>query len=144
MNAEKYIKMILENDIITNLNTQFGANYLFQQDGAPPHRAKLTQKNLLSKVPGTISWPAKSPDLSPIEQLWDYLKNKVRGVFFKNEDELFNRLSQEWDQIPPEIVHNHYSSMRARCIIGQKINDHCLNGHWGEVKKEHDLYRKSL
>lgn len=38
MNVEKYIKMILENSIISNLNTQFGANYLFQQDGAPPHK----------------------------------------------------------------------------------------------------------
>ena len=82
MNADQYIKMILENDIIIDLNTRFGANYLFQQDGATPHRAKLKQKNLLSKVPGTISWPAKSPDLSLFEQLWDYLKNKVRGIFF--------------------------------------------------------------
>ena len=38
MNAEKYIKMILENDFFSNLNSQFGANYLSQQDEAPPHK----------------------------------------------------------------------------------------------------------
>ena len=70
------------------------------------------------------------------------MKNKIRGIYFNNADELFERLSNEWDSIPAEIIHNHYSSLRARCIVCQKINGECLNGHWRDVHQEHDLLEK--
>lgn len=63
----------------------------------------------VSKVPYSIAWPSKSPDLNLKKQLWDYIKNKVRWTFFKTADELFERLSNKWDAIPSVVKLGGYS-----------------------------------
>ena len=143
MNSHTYCDLLIKNGIIEILQNTFPNTFVFQQDGAPCHRSNYTKQTLLSKVPYTIAWPSKSPDLSPIEKLWDYIKNKVRGIFFKTADELFDRLANEWNAIPSELIENYYSSLRARCIVCARYNGESLNGRWGEVHREHDLYRKS-
>lgn len=93
-------------------------------------------------VPTLLDWPAKSPYLSPIVQVWNYLKWKIEGLTFKDSEALFEHLSKEWDAIPPSLIMNFYESFRARCAVCARINGESLNGHRKEVKKEHDLYRK--
>ncbi|GFV72616.1 uncharacterized protein TNCV_2602231 [Trichonephila clavipes] len=45
----------------------------FQQDCALPHTARVSQDCLRTDT--TLPWPAPSPDLSPIEHIWDYLEH---------------------------------------------------------------------
>ena len=144
MDSRRYCHMLLSNGVIDNLRQRFGGNFVFQQDNAPPHSSKYTQQHLLNHLPSVLKWPARSPDLSPIEQLWDYLKERIKGEKFNSEDQLFQRLEREWSNIPNEIIHNCYSSFKARCIICERLNGENLNGHWNEVKKEHDLYRTKI
>ena len=49
----------------------------FQQDNAPPHRAKSTEKWMADNSISILHWPPCSPDLSPIENLWGYVSQKV-------------------------------------------------------------------
>ncbi|GFW00139.1 transposable element Tcb1 transposase [Trichonephila clavipes] len=49
---------------------------IFQLDSARPHTARLSQDNLRTLT--TIPWPARSPDLSPIEHIWVHLGRRVR------------------------------------------------------------------
>lgn len=85
LNSEAYCNLLINNGIVKNLNDTFGTNYIFQQDNAPCHRSAFTKDTLLKKFPAYLNWPAKSPDLSPIEQLWHYLKKLVRKPnFFKH------------------------------------------------------------
>jgi transposase len=49
-------------------------------------------------------WPAKSPDLSPIEHVWAYLRTKTIGIVFANPDALFAFLGEEWSKIPSEMI----------------------------------------
>ncbi len=64
------------------------ADFLFQQDLAPVHTAKSTTSCLNDHGVGVLDWPANSPDLNPIENLWGIVKRKMRNKRPKNADEL--------------------------------------------------------
>lgn len=64
LNSEAYIKLLIENKIIEDLNENFGINYVFQQDNAPCHKSALTKKFLLERFPAILPWLPKSPDLN--------------------------------------------------------------------------------
>ena len=84
LNQENY-----HNDILVDLLLPWAKEHfkkrpwMFQQDSAPSHGAKKTQKWLSSNVPNFISkdeWPPSSPDLNPLEfGIGGYLKSKVSG-----------------------------------------------------------------
>ncbi len=71
MNAEKYIK-VLEQHMLTSRQC------LFQQDNAKPHTAAITTAWLHSRRVRVLNWPACSPDLSPLENIWHIIKRKIR------------------------------------------------------------------
>ncbi len=53
------------------------ADLIFQQDLAPAHTAKSTKSWLNDHGVGVLDWPANSPDLNPIENLWGIVKRKM-------------------------------------------------------------------
>ncbi len=55
-----------------------GRPCIFQQDNAKPHSAHITKSWLRRKRVRVLDWPACSPDLSPIENVWRILKHKMR------------------------------------------------------------------
>ncbi len=69
MNAERYIK-VLEQHMLPS------RRLVFQQDNAKPHTAAITTAWFLSRV-RVLNWPACSPDLSPIENIWCIIKRKI-------------------------------------------------------------------
>ena len=91
---------------------------LFQQDGAPAHNAKITQDWLGGRinkfwVKGT--WPANSPDLSLIENLWSILKNDLDSMGgLKDLKTLETQLKTAWSNISPEILGNLMDGMQNR------------------------------
>ncbi len=60
------------------------ADFIFQQDLAPAHTAKSTKTWLNDHGVGVLDWPANSPDLNPIENLWGIVKRKMRNKRPKN------------------------------------------------------------
>ncbi len=61
------------------------ADFIFQQDLAPAYTAKSTKK-LLNDGVGVLDWPANSPDLNPIENIWGIVKRKMRNKRPKNAE----------------------------------------------------------
>ncbi len=55
------------------------AEFIFQQDLAPFHTAKSTKSWLNDHGVGVLDWPANSPDLNPIENIWGIVKRKMRN-----------------------------------------------------------------
>ena len=54
--------------------------FLFMKDGAPAHKTNLTQQfSRDSNIPfiPREEWPGNSPDLNPIDNLWDLLQQHV-------------------------------------------------------------------
>jgi len=64
----------------------------------------------------TIPWPAASPDLNPIENVWDWLKREVRRQPQPgNLQELSRLVARVWDTVPQRYLLNCGRSMRRRC-----------------------------
>jgi len=95
-----------------------------QEDNAPIHTAKKTEAwQSKNKIP-LLPWPAQSPDLNPIEHLWDELDRRIseRKQKPKNEDELFDFLLEEWNKIPIEVLEKLVNSMsnRVKLVVEAK------------------------
>ena len=59
-------------------------------------------------------WPANSPDLNPIEQLWPEVIKRLDGQIFTTQDSLWAAIQVAFAAIPPAVVHNLYNSMCRR------------------------------
>lgn len=140
LTAYSYCKLLGDNHVFFQCS-QIG-HFIWQQDGAPSHRAVAGL--IKNHVPDMIIWPAYSPDLSPIEQVWSYIKQKLRGVDFQTEDELFERLKQEWHNVPNSMIHNFWESYYARAKVCNDLNGQSLNTHWKEVHDYHNTYRQPI
>lgn len=92
-------------------------NIVFQHDRDPKHMANSVQNWLQLQPFQVLDWPAQSPDLNPIENLWAILKRQIRDEYDsppRNLNELWERVEQQWYAIPQEICTNLVESMPRR------------------------------
>lgn len=84
---------------------------------APPHRARSVTARLQEvRVPHMV-WPAVSPDLDPLEQVWDQLKQRLDARTPPPCDpaELHVELVEEWNTLPQNIIMRLVRNMRCHC-----------------------------
>ena len=96
----------------------------FQQDGDSKHTSKHALGFLDVEGIDLLPWSPNSPNMSPIENLWDYLDHLVcaRDPWPKNLDELWLALKEEWESIPLSFVDKLYCSMSLRVSDLLKAN----------------------
>ncbi|GFW20304.1 RNase H domain-containing protein [Trichonephila clavipes] len=75
---------------------------IFQQDNARPHTARVSQDCLRTVT--TLPWPARSPDLSPIEHIWDHLGRRVGHPMSLNELEARQLALEVINDIPDQAL----------------------------------------
>ncbi len=114
VNAAIY-QEILEHFMLPSADKLYGdADFIFQQDLAPAHTAKGTKSWFNDHGVTVLDWPANSPDLNPIENLWGIVKRKMRDTRPNNADELKAAIKAAWASIPPQQWHKLITSMPRR------------------------------
>jgi len=92
-------------------------NWQLQQDNAPPHKTAKNMACITAEVPGGhfLAWPANSPDLSPIENLWAWMDHKLHKEYAcESIGELKVALEEIRQSIPASMLHKYFDNMDCR------------------------------
>ncbi|GFV72449.1 transposable element Tcb2 transposase [Trichonephila clavipes] len=94
-----------------------GLQFLFMDDNAPCHRTVAAEQLLESEDIERMDWPARSPDLNPIEYVWDFLGSLLaaRTLPPVTIRELRLALQDEWAALPQQFIDTLILSMGRRC-----------------------------
>ena len=106
LNAQGYIKQIQQPEAVPFLQRHRPAMLMY--DNARPHVARICRQFLNRNNVNVLPWPAVSPDMNPIEHIWDYLGRKVRARGnVHNLRDLENALIQERNNIPNVVIRRY-------------------------------------
>ncbi|UYV62964.1 hypothetical protein LAZ67_2002643 [Cordylochernes scorpioides] len=111
MTARRYVDDVLRPVTLPYL--QGVPNALYQQDNARPHTARISQQALQDVQ--MLPWPPYSPDLSPIEHVWDIIGRRLHALPQpRSEDELWQMVEREWRAIPQDAIRTLIDSLPRR------------------------------
>ncbi|CAK1592244.1 unnamed protein product [Parnassius mnemosyne] len=131
MKKEDYKKILVQNAVPSGLRL-IGDGFIFQQDNYSKHSSKLCRGYLEEKEAQGVSknmiWPPQSPDLNPIELLWEELDRNVRNCGPSSREEMWNALCESWSNISQDTI-NKLNARMPRLV--KKVIE-CKRGFFDE------------
>jgi len=109
---------------IANCEGSIPENFVLVQNNATPHRARRTTQLLADEQVEVMEWPPMSPDMNPIEHVWDHIGRQIRSM--ENPPTSGHTLRQAvqrvWDEMPQEVIMRLIDSMprRTRALAGAR------------------------
>ena len=105
--GETYAQL-LQDHFIPFADAKFGGvqHCILQDDNATPHRAASVQRLKEEVGIRTLRWPSRSPDMNPIEHIWDIMKRKMNNNNHppQNVRELREAILEAWQQLPQAML----------------------------------------
>ena len=132
-----YLKVLNEH-VVPFFEDEF-EDFIFQQDGAPAHYANSVRNLLNEKLPGKwigrrgpIKWPARSPDLTPLDFFffWGVIKDRVYGEKFTEIESLKAAITRE-----VSIVNGDTNLLQRVCSSVTNRIQECIEVNGGHFEK---------
>lgn len=125
LTADRYLQFLQHDldDYLDNLPLDILSKlHYFQQDGAPPHTARVVRNYLNNIFPdawignnGPISWPARSPDLTIMDFfVWGYVKDKVYLSTTRDLEHLKEKITLACRSITPQMLSKAFTNSKKR------------------------------
>lgn len=129
LNGNNYLEFLMHNldeelmvlPVSSYVDLVIDNNMVYQHDGAPAHFARDVRNHLNDRFSlwigrgGRVAWPARSPDLTPIDFfLWGYIKSKVYAVECQSRDEMMERITDAFRTVTQEMLRNVRNSLYRR------------------------------
>ena len=117
MNGSMYREIIGKNLQKSATSLGYGRNFMLQHDNDLKHTTKRTNEWFENNGISTLNWPSQSPDLNPIENLWNTLKVKVHKRNIKNIKQLEELCKKKWGNLTLDqcgkLVANYRNRLEA-------------------------------
>jgi hypothetical protein len=117
LTGDQYIKDVLQPVVVPNFDNHPPATRpVYMDDNARPHRSRAVTAYLQSEAVTYVHWPAMSPDLNPIDHIWDILGRRiqVREPPVQNIRQLEASVHREWQQLSQQDIRCLTGGMRCR------------------------------
>lgn len=114
MDKSVYLNILKENLHKSVEKLGLGDNFYFQQDNDPKHTAHDVRMWIIHHVPHILPTPPQSPDMNPIEHLWDELGRRLANRNITSKSQLKELIMQEWENIGQETTKKLVQSMPNR------------------------------
>jgi transposase len=117
-NSLEYQRVLKEG--LQGINKKYPHGWVLQQDGDRAHTSAETAKWMSNRKPSITvlqGWPANSPDLSIIENVWPLLKDSIAGREPKSTEQLIKFAKEEWSKLKPDFFKTLINSVPNRLSL---------------------------
>lgn len=107
---------ILSNNLLSSVNKMKLKNFIFMHDNDPKHKSRIVKAFIEENNIRVLDWPAQSPDMNPIENLWRYVKLEVAKIQPKTKNELKEAIKIIWEGISVDQCRKLALSFKSRAL----------------------------
>ena len=111
VNGKHYKSNLEKNLPLAKKKLKLPKDFIFLQDNAPAHTAKLCQEFYKEKKLNLMPFPPNSPDLNPIENVWSHIENEIRYKPLNILEDLKKEVENAWNNMDKKIIQKCIESM---------------------------------